>query len=53
MRKKKIYKAIRGFNYVPEGKTSEVRVDVGDPAPSDLTKEQVARFVERGILEGK
>lgn len=53
MPKKKIYTAIRGFNYVPEGKTDEVRVDVGDSAPADLTAKQVARLIERGILEGK
>jgi len=50
---KKIYIAVRGFDIVPEGKTEEVRVNVGDRVPASLSKEQVKRLVDRGILEAK
>lgn len=50
---KKEFKVIKGFNYVPKGETSEVRVDVGDPVPVSLTTEQIKRWIDRGILEAK
>jgi precorrin-4 methylase len=50
---KKIYAAVRGFDIVPEGKDEEIRVEVGDPAPYGLSKEQVERLIDRGLLEAK
>lgn len=44
---------IRGFNYVPNGKTEEVRVDVGGILPADITQDQIARLGERGIVRAK
>jgi hypothetical protein len=50
---KKKYVAVRGFNIVPEGKTEEVRVEVGDSVPASLSTEQVQRLFDRGIVEAK
>ena len=50
---KKKYVAVRGFDIVPDGKTEEVRVDVGDNPPASLSTQQIKRLIDRGLLEAK
>ena len=41
---------LRGFNFVPEGASDEVRVDIGDRIPKSLSIKQITRLIERGVL---
>ena len=44
-------RVVRGFNYTPKGEAVERRVDADSQLPQDLSKAQIARLIERGVVE--